>query len=78
MPIYLPPIDLILSFSNALAVVPAKQQPQSRIAGEQISLMEKSIADLDIVILKLVCDTAFTEGVEFTLQWVCSRNNSAE
>jgi len=39
--------------SNSLALVPPDKQPQSHIVSPQIRLMEKSISELDSVILKL-------------------------
>lgn len=40
--------------SNALAQVPADKQPQSRMVGPQIEIMERSVIELDAVLVKLV------------------------
>lgn len=48
-------LDLPRQFlSNSLALVPPDKQPQTYTVGPQIRLMEKSISELDSVILKLV------------------------
>lgn len=50
-----PNISLIDSvFSNSLASIPTGDHPRSRIVGPKLHVMDKSISDLDTVIIKLV------------------------
>ncbi|KZP23640.1 hypothetical protein FIBSPDRAFT_823250 [Athelia psychrophila] len=46
-------IDARTNLDNALAQVPADKEPQSRIVGSQIEIMERSISVLDSVLVKL-------------------------
>ncbi|KDQ60629.1 hypothetical protein JAAARDRAFT_123903 [Jaapia argillacea MUCL 33604] len=46
-------VDNRTELDNALALIPAGKQPNHRLVGPRISIMEKRISELDIVVSKL-------------------------
>lgn len=48
------PYALPCRFSNMLCLLPRDRQPRSEIVGPKLASMDKSIAQLDAVVVKLV------------------------